>query len=214
MAGAVSPAIVEAWLKGWSLSRELPLPVKFRSGFKVEVGYEKQKTRYVFPGLNDDLVELSQHIGEPWVFLKTCASPEEVKSRIGEQWVIQPQGYMMSRFGPMHIVKHSLPGEYKLAFDSYNSTFVVSILTQHGELAASGRVVLVDDLAVYDRIITGPHYRRQGLATVLMHELEQIALSKGVFKNFLVATEEGRAMYRSLGWELYSLYTSVVIPGT
>lgn len=35
--------------------------------------------------------------------------------------------------------------------------------------------------------------------------------SKRVSNNFLVATEEGKALYRSLGWELYSFYTSVVI---
>ena len=47
---------------------------------------------------------------------------------------------------------------------------------------------------------------------MVMIELDQIALSKGVFKNFLVATEEGRPFYQTLGWELYSLYTSIVIP--
>lgn len=45
-----------------------------------------------------------------------------------------------------------------------------------------------------------------------MKELEKIALSKGVSKNFLVATEQGKSLYESLGWELYSLYTSIVIP--
>jgi hypothetical protein len=45
-----------------------------------------------------------------------------------------------------------------------------------------------------------------------MKQLEQIALSKEVSQNFLVATEEGKSLYESLGWELYSLYTSIVIP--
>jgi len=45
----------------------------------------------------------------------------------------------------------------------------------------------------------------------LMRELENIALAKGVSKNFLIATEEGKFLYESLGWEVYSLYTSIVM---
>jgi predicted acetyltransferase len=70
---------------------------------------------------------------------------------------------------------------------------------------------LVDDLEIYDRISTTINYRRKGLAAVLMNELEKIALSKGIYKNFLATTEEGKLLYKSLGWELYCLYTSVVI---
>ena len=211
MINSVSPDIVEKWLKGWSLSRGLPLPVQFQSGFKVDVGYEKQKARYVFPALNDDFIQLSTCIVEPWVFLKVCASLEDIKHRISEKWIIQPQGYIMSCLHPMNIYDISLHNGYKLEFDSYNSTFVVRIVTPKGELASIGRVVFVEDLAVYDRISTGSGHRRKGLATFLMKELEKIALSRGVFKGFLVATEEGKCLYESLGWQFYSLYTSAVI---
>jgi GNAT superfamily N-acetyltransferase len=211
MVNGVSPNIVEQWLKGWSLSRELPLPVKFESGFKVDVGYEKQKVRYVFPVLNDDFIQLSNRIAEPWIFLKVCARPEDVKHRISEKWIIQPQGYMMSCFHSMNIPNVNLHDGYKLEFDHYNSTFVVRIVSPKGELTSTGRIVLVGDLAVYDRVSTGSTHRRKGLATFLMKELEKIASSKGVFKGFLVATEEGKSLYESLGWQFYSLYTSAVI---
>lgn len=214
MSNSVSPDIVGQWLKGWSLSRALPLPIKFQSGFKVDVGAEKQKTRYVFPELNEDYIQLSESIKEPWVFLKVCAAPEDIKDKIPERWVIQPQGYMMSCFGPMNIPDARLPDGYRLAFDNYPATFVVKIISQSGAIACIGRVVLVDDLAVYDRILTDTHHRKKGLATFLMNELGKIAMSKHIFKNFLVATEEGRSLYASLGWKHYSLYTSVVIPGS
>lgn len=213
MQNNISKDIIEKWLKGWALSRELPLPVIYRSGFKVDVGHEKQKVRYVFSELNDDFIHLASSIDEPWVFLKVCASPDELKDYVPSKWEIQPQGYMMSCLHPMKFSNGSLPNEYKLEFDNYNSTFVVRIVTQNGELASIGRVALVDDIAVYDRISTESDHRRKGLASFLIKELEKIALSKGVFKNFLVATEEGKLLYQSLGWEVYSLYTSVVIPG-
>jgi hypothetical protein len=204
--------VLEKWIKAWSLSRELSLPVKYKSGWMVDVGYENQKQRYVFPELNNDFIQLSETIDEPWVYLKVCVSPDELKGKLSEKWVIQPQGYMMSCFKQMSFfASGNLPDKYKFEYESYNSTFVVRIVTNDGELASIGRVVLVDDLAVYDRISTEANHRRNGLATFLMKELEKIALANNVYNNFLVATEEGKSLYQTLGWEIYSLYTSAVI---
>ncbi|WP_300664501.1 GNAT family N-acetyltransferase [Fluviicola sp.] len=211
MTNSVSPKLVEKWLKGWSLSRGLPKPVKFLSGLRVDVGYEDQKTRYVFPDLNDDFVELSDQINESGIFLKVCADPDEVKLRISKRWTVLKTGYMMYCFHAMHFPDKSLPDGYNVEFENNHAVFIVRIVTEHNELASIGRVVLVDDLAVYDRISTENEHQRKGLATFLMKELEKIALSKGVTRNFLVATEEGKALYESFGWELYSLYTSIVI---
>lgn len=209
----ISPDIIEKWLRAWSLSRKLPLPAHYKSGFMVNVGDRKQKIRYVFPRLNDDFIQLAETIDEPWVFLKVCASFEEFKAKIPGKWALQPQGYMMYCFRPMTFPDMDLPDEYRLEYDHYQSTFMVRIVTKDGQLASTGRVVLVDDLAVYDRISTEKFYRRKRLATFLMKELEKIAISNGISNNFLVATQEGRSLYESLGWKLYSLYTSVVIPG-
>lgn len=131
---------------------------------------------------------------------------------IPEKWILQPQGYMMTCFRPMNIRVTTLGNDYKLELEQYNSTFVIRIVTNNGELASIGRVVLVDDLAIYDRISTESNHKRKGLATFLMKELEKIALSKEITNNFLVATEEGKSLYEPLGWEVYSLYTSIVIP--
>jgi len=212
MAGNVSDDILEKWLKAWSLSRKLPLPVRYQSGFKVEVGEEKQKIRYVFPELNDDFVDLSKQIDEPWIYLKVCATPDEVRNKVPDQWVIQPPGYMMSCFGPMKATAKDLGKGYHLEPETYNSTTVIKIIAENGELASVGRVVIVDDLAVYDRIITEEKHQRKGLGTFLMQELEKVAVSKGISNNLLVATEAGKSLYQSIGWELYSPYTSIVIP--
>lgn len=205
--------IVENWITAWSLSREVPAPVQFKSGFLVDVGAEQHKSRYVFPTLNDDFIQLSESIDEPWVFLKVCAPTDEVKVRISKKWTIQPQGFMMTCFRPMVFPELGLQDDYSLEFEQYPSTFVLKIIAQNGELASTGRIVLHNDFAVYDRISTDSNHRRKGLARILMTELEKIALSKGISKNLLVATEEGKLLYESLGWEVYSLYTSIVIAG-
>lgn len=208
----VSAEIVEKWLKGWCLSREVSFPVQYKSGFRVIVGDEKQKERFVFPTLNDDFFELIHSMTEPWVYLKVSTSPDEFIKKIPEKWKLQPQGYMMTCFHPMNFPEISLAEGYQLEFSEYNTTFVVRIIAENGEQASIGRVSLIDGLAVYDRIVTEKKHQRKGLATFLLKELEKIALSKGFSNNILVATEEGKYLYETLGWEIYCLHTSVVIP--
>ncbi|WP_312302882.1 GNAT family N-acetyltransferase [Chryseobacterium sp.] len=208
----VSAEIVENWLKGWSLSRELPFPTRYKSGFKVIVGYENQKERYVFPELNEDFFQLADSIAEPWVYLKVCASPNQFIEKIPERWKLQSQGYMMTCFQPMNFPEVTLADGYQVEYGQHNSTFMVKIIAENGEQASIGYVALSDDLAVYDRIVTEKNHQRKGLASFLLKELEKIALSKGYTNNFLVATEEGKLLYENLGWKVYSLHTSVVIP--
>ncbi|REC42045.1 GNAT family N-acetyltransferase [Chryseobacterium sp. 5_R23647] len=212
MINSISSHILEKWLRAWSLSRQLPLPTKFKSGFKVDVCYEKQKTRYIFAELNDDFIQLTKTIKETWVFLKVCAAPADLINLISDQWVIQPQGYMMNCSSPMNIQKITLPDNYKVDVKNYNSTTLIKVLTKEGELASIGRITIVEDLAIYDRISTEENHKRKGLATYLIAELEKIAVSQNVHENFLVATEQGRSLYQSLGWKVCSLYTSIVIP--
>ena len=214
MDGTISRGIIEKWLKAWSLSRKLPLPEKYKSGFKIEVGEEKQKTRYVFPEITEDFIQLSKEINEPWVYLKVAVSADEVKKSISEKWTVQPPGYMMCHTGKMVSNEKKLPEGYNMTLERYNTTTALKIFAETGTLACSGHIVLVDDLAVYDRIITEEGHRRKGLASFLMHELEKIALLNGISNSFLVATAQGKTLYESLGWKLYSPYTSVVIPGT
>lgn len=76
------PNIIEKGLNAWELSCELSLPAKFLFGYKVAVGYEKPKTYYVFAEFNENFVHLSEAIHENWIFLKVCASAEEVQSSI------------------------------------------------------------------------------------------------------------------------------------
>lgn len=212
MKNKVSSKIVESWLKGWCLSRETSFPVPHKSGFYVCVGDEKQKERFLFPELNDDFFQLANSIDEPWIYLKVSTSPDEFIKKIPQRWELQSQGYLMTCFHPMQFPETSLAEGYHLEFSDYNTTFVVRIVSENGEQASIGRVSLIDDCAIYDRIITEKNHQRKGLARFLLKELEKIALSKGFSNNLLVATEEGKLLYETLGWKVYSLHTSIVIP--
>lgn len=196
----VSEELVEKWLKAWSLSRNLPLPHRYRSGFRVEVGEEKQKIRYIFPELNDDFILLAESITEPGIYLKVCASFEQLKCLVPERWIFQPEGYMMHCRHPMVIPDTELPGNYSIEIQCITPEyFIVSILCNNKEHATVGRLVIVDDVAVYDRVVTEEGHRRIGLASTIIAKLEEIALLKGVSNNVLVATQQGKLLYESLG---------------
>ncbi|WP_278553765.1 GNAT family N-acetyltransferase [Elizabethkingia bruuniana] len=209
----ISVELIKKWLNGWSVSRGVSLPVKYKSGFKIEVGWEEQKSRYVFPFLNKDLIDLAESIEEPWIFLKVCAPCNELTEILPDRWTIQPQGYlMMGENNPEKFENQLLADGYSMETEvSDDGVYLIKIKDKNNELASSGRVVCIDGWAIYDRIETSQSHQRKGLGSYLFAELQKIAERKGIENNILVATEQGRLLYESLGWKVVSLYTSVVI---
>ncbi|WP_300601587.1 GNAT family N-acetyltransferase [Niabella sp.] len=204
-------SVVDTWIKGWALARGVAAPVVIPGGYRVQVGWPEQKERYVFAEITPAFTGLGNTIIEPWVFLKVCAHPDSVRAVLPSRWVIQPPGYMMIT-GLVPEDGGALAGGYHLKVELQLPVPVVNILTDSGELAASGRIAFVEDFAIYDRIATTAAHRRKGLASLVMKRLSAIARSRGITKGVLVATGEGQALYKTLGWKLYSLYTSAVIP--
>ncbi|GAA1357347.1 hypothetical protein GCM10009596_08270 [Arthrobacter rhombi] len=67
-------------------------------------------------------------------------------------------------------------------------------------VAASGHVAVVEEFAVFDRIITAPDFRRKGLGSLVMRSLVSLALEHDVEEGLLVASVDGQALYQFLGW--------------
>ena len=65
---------------------------------------------------------------------------------------------------------------------------------------------------VYDRIATSPQHRRRGLGRSLMVALHG-SRRDAALPERLTATEDSRALYESLGWEVLSPYLTAYIPG-
>ena len=210
------PTFVETWVRGWAMTREVAPPERDSGALRVEVNWPEQKRRYVFNRLSDDVRRLAERIREPWILIKVCAPWDAVGPILPPGWVIPAPGYMMARdLAPASEL--ALPNGYAFEFDSRLPLTVAYIKTTAGEVAASGRLGLVEGpigrLAVFDRIRTHEDHRRRGLARTLMTRLGNIALAHGVNRAALVATPEGRLLYSALGWRLHSLYTTALIPG-
>ena len=79
-------------------------------------------------------------------------------------------------------------------------------------MMASGDAAEFAGVFVYDRIRTEEPFRRRGLGRALIAALGRERRSPES-REILVATEQGRALYLTLGWRDYAPYTTGVIPG-
>lgn len=71
-------------------------------------------------------------------------------------------------------------------------------------IAASGRVFVVGDTAVFDKIITEPGFQRRGLGSFIMRALAAQAFEHDVENGLLLASIDGQKLYSHLGWSTVS----------
>src|SRR5262245_57013300 len=84
----VDQDLLGRWVTGWTLARETARPELRRGAFYVPVGWSTQKARYVFARCTEEVRRVAEQIDEPWVFIKVCASPEEVRAHLPARFVI------------------------------------------------------------------------------------------------------------------------------
>jgi GNAT superfamily N-acetyltransferase len=206
------PRVVKAWITGWALARETAPPVPDSGGFSVDVGWPRQRVRYVFPALDEGMRRIAERVSEPWILLKVCAPPDAVRACLPPRWMIERLGYMMTRDASAPPHRAPRVDGYTLELDATGPVSIATVLDARGDVAAGGRLAQVGEFAIYDRIHTHADHRRRGLGRAVMTALEAAARSHGAVRGVLVATAEGRALYEALGWRLHSLYTTAVIP--
>jgi GNAT superfamily N-acetyltransferase len=205
----IDARLVENWLRARSLVRKLPQPIPDHGGLRVETNSAEEIRRYVFAHAVEGLRELAATITIPRILLKFCGPQDVMRELLPERWHFQPPGYMMVRD---HIVttRRSPPVEYRLEISCEGPTRSGRILTNDGDVVASGCAAEYAGVFIYDRIVTNPLHRRRGLATALIGALEATRTSRA-WREILVATQDGRALYATLGWALYSPYTTAFI---
>lgn len=207
---SIDPHVLATWLRGWTLARQTLPPVPDHGGWRVDVGWPSQRVRYVFPEVTPDIGRLAATLTEPWTFIKVCADLETLRAVMPRRWSMLPPGDLMICNGPMRTAG-TLPAGYVLDVAEAEPISVVRVLATDGAIASMGHVVQVEGFAIYDRIETGTAHRRRGLGRVVMTALEAISRSRGATDGLLVATPDGRALYESLGWTVYSPYSTAAL---
>lgn len=194
-----------AWIVGRALARGLPTPSLDRGGWRAEVGSDTEKRRWLFDGLNADVLALASEIEEPGLNIRVFCESAALQATLPQGWKVGAPSYAM--VATVTAREPSLPAGFRLDAQFDSSCAHVSILTDAGELAASGHAGIGPDALVYDRIKTMPEYGRQGLGTAVMHALAK-AMPNPALPQLLIATEAGRMLYGSLGWQIVSPYAS------
>lgn len=207
----MNDALLFGWLAARSLARGLPAPVADHGGFRVDTGGEVEICRWAFTRPRAGLTALGETIEAPGHFLKLCGSGEDLLAALPPRWRLQGEpGYCMG--GPVTAPPPAaLPAGYALRLDRDAHSSRATILAPDGQLAASGFAAETAGVFVYDRIITEPDHRRRGLGRAVMAALRETRAGSASTE-LLIATDEGRALYASLGWTVISPFVTAEIP--
>ena len=205
--GPLSPALVGDWVAGWSRSRDLPAAVESDGVLRTVVGLPGRDVEHVVldadrhPRRIDRAARLSLDDRDPWITVPTV-DPGRVSDRLAEHGLAtatSPEWLMTSALASGHA---ALPPGYVAEVHPSPRRVEVQVVAPDGTAAASGQVGLTGEVAVPDRVVTQPSHRRQGLGRAMMTLLATQAVERGATRAVLVASDQGRRLYVSLGWQV------------
>ncbi|WP_410562317.1 GNAT family N-acetyltransferase [Amycolatopsis sp. cmx-4-61] len=197
--------ILEAWVRGWAVSRATPPPVPEPDGYRIDVGLPGHRVRYLLRS-PASVPDRARTVAAPGTWLKTCGSRAAVLAGLTPEWTAGETEYLMAVEGP--VPPAAVPPGYAVTVSGDGPAWEVR-LTAGGTPAARGQVAVADGVAVFDKIETEPEHRRRGLGRVVMHRLSEAA---GAGSSVLLASEAGRGLYASLGWRVVSDVVPAHVP--
>lgn len=206
---AIDPVLLEAWVRGRSLARALPQPVPDRGGLRVDTNSAVEVCRWIFPRTLPGLIELAQEVSRPGYLLKVCGSINDLRAALPQRWQVEPTGYFMTATGGWE--GRAMPADYTFEIERIAAVTQVQIRALSGDLVGSGYAAETAEAFIYDRIVTAPGHQRKGLGRALMTALRGTCRNPDL-PGLLVATEDGRALYRTLGWQTLSSYSTASVP--
>ncbi|MFB9443007.1 GNAT family N-acetyltransferase [Dactylosporangium vinaceum] len=169
------------------------------------------RVRYVLTAhTNASLADLARRHAAPGTWIKLAAGPADLRTALPAAWTMADTGHLMTtRFtaGPA-----APPAPYTVRTAVCEHVVVASVLDAAGEVAASGRLAPVGHAGIIDQVETAPAHRRRGLGRTVMHALSHRAAELGLHHGILVATDQGRDLYRSLGWTVRTPIAAAYIP--
>ena len=197
----------QAWTYGWAISRSTPAPIQRAGYWEVRVGKPEQVTRYVLPHPDPELLRQLVATGSgAGTWLKVCAPLQSVAPWLSGDWTLHAPEFLMS----VALARSGGPfvAGYRVRTERVGALLRATVLTDGGELAASGQAAIDGAFATFDQIVTAEAHRRRGLGRIVMAALTNGALDDGARHGVLVATEAGAALYAVLGWSTVSPVTA------
>jgi len=206
--------LVRRWQAGWSVSRGWTTVEDDNDGILiVRAGEESRPTEYVVLDADNkpERVERAAQLaladgggrGSGWITLATDDKEARIEQleNLGLE-VQQDQDWLMTiQLSEQPALK--LHERYALHTE-LEDDLIITRATMHGGVVSSGRMAVVGEDAVADRIETDPAHRRRGLGSAVMASLVEAAAAKGAKRGILIASIDGLRLYRSLGWKVIS----------
>ena len=212
-ADAMNPAapldrltVARAWTWGWTISRGTAAPVDHAGVLRIAVDRPDQTVRHVMPSLDAPALRGLIEGAEVGTWLKVCADRAQVAPLLPAHWRLhEPEFLMATVLGTAMLP--AVAG-YRHELDREGALWRVQVLSETGEVAASGQTAVDGAFATFDQIVTAEAHRRRGLGRRVMAALTRAALMGGATHGVLVATEAGAALYQALGWTMVSPVTA------
>ncbi|MEV0093416.1 GNAT family N-acetyltransferase [Streptomyces sp. NPDC050738] len=199
---------VEAWIKGWIVSRGTSDPIAEPWGFTIDVGQAKHVARHVVPAPDEPTVrKLVAATTAPGTWLKLFADDATVRPWLGPGWRFDQPGFLMTV--DLSPARPQVPAGYTLTSWTRGGVTRVLVRTPEGHFAARGQIAPTGTTAVADQIETAPAHQRKGLGSLVMRTLQNTAYEAGATTGVLVGTPEGEALYTALGWRTLSPMASL-----
>ncbi len=199
----MSEELVRAWVAGWARSRGTPPPVAVPWGLRVDVGRPDQPVRHVLPQADEASVRaVAEHVSTPLTWLRAFVPAEELAPWLPPAWSPGTQHRLMAtdlRPAPAPAVDG-----YRLTMTDDEGVVRARVLAADGSPAAQGQAATVGAYVTFDQVVTEVAHQRRGLGSLVMRALANNAMEQGAVYGVLGATEEGRALYESLGWKVHS----------
>jgi GNAT superfamily N-acetyltransferase len=206
----IEPGLIRRWVDGWTLARSLPgaEPVEpAEDGLRSECDQPGREVEVFALRADEDpdsVARLASAVAAArqttWLTVPTlhAGRVEAVLGAAGLELLQRSDRFMTTDLtGHPH---HAPAAPYERVVLTEGPVTVVSLLAPSGEVAARGTIAVAGGDAVADRIETDPAHRRRGLGRAVMSALAQAAVSQGARTGLLIASEEGRHLYASVGW--------------
>jgi len=166
------------------------------SGWHVTVGAETRLDEYVVAEPSGvEALRLARAVAPrstSWLTIVGGIAPDALSALGSLDRMARPGTVMEARLAPV-------PMPADVVVDAVDGVAFLRIEVD-GVRAARGQVALVGRDAVFDCIETEEPYRGRGLGGQIVAGLTAWAVSQGADTGLLVASDEGRALYRTVGW--------------
>lgn len=199
--------VMRRWLAGWRASRGLPVAQEIPDGLWIHCAQPSREFEIFALHADEDPESLSRTAARvlaakelTWLTAATT-NPEQTASAIeaaGLEVLYRSESLMTIDLDSHP--RRALDPAYTCDVRSDGAAIKVVLRDRVGETAARGQIGVAGADAVADRIETMPGHRRRGLGGVVMGVLAAEAAARGSRNGLLIASDEGRHLYASLGW--------------